>query len=256
MRYELIERLKRDFQDEEARYAYVEDFLNSHIAIQLKGLRELRQLSQEQLAARFGTKQSGISRLENVNYSSWKVETLRKLARALGVRLRISFEEFGTLIEEIDDLGNAIKRREFKDDPVFSKQREAETKAAQSAPFQRLVEWGAFQNTEAAPYVGDMERATKAIKSFCESQGWLGPADAFKKVAIALRVANPQNGLIADPEKVTENALQASKGADAARVSGVTNIGPWLKRAISAVDDTQPNQDMKGGRPSGRRKSA
>src|ERR1017187_6580938 len=90
MRHELVERMKRDFQDEEARYAYVEDFMNSHIAIQIKGVRKFRQLSQEQLAKRFGTQQSGISRLENVNYSSWEVETLRKVARALGVRLRIS----------------------------------------------------------------------------------------------------------------------------------------------------------------------
>jgi transcriptional regulator with XRE-family HTH domain len=121
MRHELVERMKRDFQDEEARYAYVEDFMNSHIAIQIKGVRKFRQLSQEQLAKRFGTQQSGISRLENVNYSSWEVETLRKVARALGVRLRISFEEFGTLIDEIDDLDNAVRRREFKDDPVLSK---------------------------------------------------------------------------------------------------------------------------------------
>src|ERR1700753_157640 len=96
---QLVEELKQSFTNEEFRYSYVESLLNSQLAAQLKVLREERDLTQEQLADKIGTKQAGISRLENVNYSSWKTETLRKLARALGVRLKISFEEFGTLPE-------------------------------------------------------------------------------------------------------------------------------------------------------------
>ena len=119
MRTGLIERFKTDFQIEEARYAYAEDFLNTYVAAQIKNLREDRELSQERLAELVGTKQSGISRLENVNYSSWKVETLRKLARALGVRLRISFEEFGTLILEIETFDKNLAPRRFEDDPTF-----------------------------------------------------------------------------------------------------------------------------------------
>ena len=76
-------------------------------------------MSQQELADAIGTKKSGISRLENANYSSWKVETLRKLARAFGVRLRISFEEFGTLIPEIEGLEKRLRPRKFEDDPVF-----------------------------------------------------------------------------------------------------------------------------------------
>jgi len=115
-----VERFREDFQNEEARYACVEDFLNCYVAAQIKNLREERGLSQEQLAAAIGTKQSGISRIENVNYSSWKVGTLRKLARALGLRLRISFEEFGTLSSEIENFRKSLSLRSFAQDPVFN----------------------------------------------------------------------------------------------------------------------------------------
>src|SRR5947208_1173885 len=97
---ELLENLREDFKDEDARYAYVEAYLNASIAAQIKKHRG--DLSQQELAEKVGTKQSGVSRLENVAYSSWKVDTLRKLARAFGLRLQISFEEFGTLAPEIE----------------------------------------------------------------------------------------------------------------------------------------------------------
>jgi hypothetical protein len=45
--------------------------------------------------------------LEKADYATWKIETLRKLARAFGVRLRISFDEFGTLPPDL-----RIHRRE------------------------------------------------------------------------------------------------------------------------------------------------
>jgi len=118
---QLLDRLRKDFQDEDARYGYTEAFLNAFVAAQIKTLREYQELSQVRLGEMIGTKQSGISRLENVNYSSWKVQTLRKLARALGVRLRISFEEFGTLIPEVERFKKeTLRRREFKKDPVFN----------------------------------------------------------------------------------------------------------------------------------------
>lgn len=106
--------------DEEYRYAYAEDFLNTYIATQIRVLRDQREMTQGQLAEAIGTKQSGISRLENVNYSNWKTETLKKIARAFGVRLRISFESFGSLLgEDATFSRDALKRAKFEDDPAF-----------------------------------------------------------------------------------------------------------------------------------------
>jgi transcriptional regulator with XRE-family HTH domain len=112
--------LREELRDEEYRYAYAEDFLNTFVATQIKVIREQRDLTQDELAELIGTKQSGISRLENVNYKSWKTETLRKIARALGVRLKISFETFGSLIDDgVRFSADSLQRAEFSEDPVF-----------------------------------------------------------------------------------------------------------------------------------------
>lgn len=113
--------LRKEFADEEYRYAYAEDFLNTYVATQIRVLREQRGMKQEELAERIGTKQSGISRLENVNYSSWKTESLRKIARALGVRLRISFETFGSLLDETTKFSrDGLQRETFEKDSAFA----------------------------------------------------------------------------------------------------------------------------------------
>lgn len=129
---QLLERLRKDLQNEDARYAYADSVVNAFISAQIKNLREDRELSQQQLADLIGTKQSGISRLEKADYSAWKVATLRKLARAFGVRLSIGFEEFGTLI---DDVAGFKKKRllpcKFEDDPVFNQS--TNTEETQSA---------------------------------------------------------------------------------------------------------------------------
>jgi transcriptional regulator with XRE-family HTH domain len=118
---DLVNDLEGLFQDEEARYAYAESFSNANIAAQIKLLRENAAMNQGQLAQAMGTKQSGVSRLENVNYSAWKIETLRKIARVFGVRLKVSFEEFGTIIDEVQGFTkrNLLPRR-FEDDPAFN----------------------------------------------------------------------------------------------------------------------------------------
>src|SRR5580693_8616767 len=98
--------------------------MNSWVAAQIKVLREQRGLSQQELAELLGTQQAGISRLENTGYAAWKVQTLARLARAFDVRLRISFEEFGTLPDELDKFGREfLKRNSYPNDSVFHGQR-------------------------------------------------------------------------------------------------------------------------------------
>jgi len=50
-------------------------------------------LTQRQLAEKIGTSASQISRLESFNYSRMKVDTLVRIAEALGMRLAVSFQE-------------------------------------------------------------------------------------------------------------------------------------------------------------------
>lgn len=117
---ELLERLKGDFQDAESRYAYADSVANAFVSAQIKALREDRDLSQEELAELIGTKQSGVSRLERTDYSAWKIETLRRLAKAFGVRLRIGFEEFGTIGNDLGSFNlRQLAPKRFEDDPAF-----------------------------------------------------------------------------------------------------------------------------------------
>src|ERR1035437_4083999 len=110
--------LRRELRDQEYSEGYAESFLNACVATQIKVLREQREMSQPQLANLIGTTQSGISRIENVNYSSWNVGTLKKLARAFNVRLKVSFEPYGTLPEEVDNFSrNALERPSRDVDP-------------------------------------------------------------------------------------------------------------------------------------------
>ena len=54
--------------------------------------REKAGLTQEQLAKRIGTKQPALSRLERGGFNRATVETLRKIAEALDVRLVVRLE--------------------------------------------------------------------------------------------------------------------------------------------------------------------
>ena len=113
--------LKQDLENEEYRYAYAEDFLNTWVATQIVTLREQRGMSQTRLGELIGTKQPGVSRLEDINHSTWKTETLKRIARALGVRLKITFETFGDLlIEDERFCRDFLKRPDFKADPAFA----------------------------------------------------------------------------------------------------------------------------------------
>ncbi len=117
---ELIERLCRDLHNENLRHVYADAITNAFVSAQIKGLREQRNLSQEELGALIGTQQSGVSRLEKTDYSAWKVETLRKLAKAFGGRLPIRFEGFGSLVDEITGFTDEhLLPATFENDPIL-----------------------------------------------------------------------------------------------------------------------------------------
>lgn len=117
---ELTEIYLKEFHDADTRHIYAENFLNTYIATQLKVLREDRQWTQSKLAEEAGMKQERISVLENVNYESWSVKTLKRLAKAFDLRLSIKFESFGSFLTDYDGFNReTLKRPSFDKDPVF-----------------------------------------------------------------------------------------------------------------------------------------
>jgi transcriptional regulator with XRE-family HTH domain len=107
-----VERLRQELKDPEMSEGYAESFLDSFIATQIKVLRERDGLSQRGLAALIGTRQGVISRIENVNYSKWNVTTLKKLGRAFRVRVKVSFETYGSLLNEVASFSRESLERE------------------------------------------------------------------------------------------------------------------------------------------------
>lgn len=114
------EELIENFADKEYRESYAEDYLNTTIATQLRVIREQRGLTQAQLADAVGTKQTAISRIENVNNVARNIGTLEAIAFELGCRLKVTFETFGSLIEEsLHFSREALQRPSFEEDPVL-----------------------------------------------------------------------------------------------------------------------------------------
>jgi len=113
-------RLLKRFRDREYRHSYMESFLDSLIATQIRTLREREELSQKELAEKIGTTQPAISRLERADHSAWGLKTLRALARAFDVALSVRFISFGDAIDEIEGFrADRLIRPSFSADPVF-----------------------------------------------------------------------------------------------------------------------------------------
>ncbi len=116
----LQENLKDRLRDREYRHAYADEVLNTSLASQIRVLRDQRGLSQHDLADKLRTKQSAISRFESADYNRWSLATLRKLAEAFDVRVRISFEPFGTLWQDVANCDKEhLERPAFEEDPEF-----------------------------------------------------------------------------------------------------------------------------------------
>jgi len=145
---ELTKNWIREFQDKETRHIYAENFLNTFIATQLKVLREDREWTQQQLAEETGMKQERISVLEDVNYESWTIKTLKRFAWAFDLVLSIKFENFGTFLKDYDSFSrDNLKRLSFDKDPVFHPELSpkavvARTGTGKMAQFARSVSTG------------------------------------------------------------------------------------------------------------------
>jgi transcriptional regulator with XRE-family HTH domain len=106
------------------RYAVNKAFSEVRIGKQLKASREqsAEPLTQLKVAAMAGMKQSRISELEGMNYSSWSISTLERLAKALGVGFTYSFVRWNEVAADIaKGLGSDILGiTPFDEEPAFS----------------------------------------------------------------------------------------------------------------------------------------
>jgi len=86
-------------QDPEFREYYLDQKANSDIAKAIIGARMEKNLSQKDLAALTGIAQADISRFERCDGSP-SVRTLKKLAKGLGMAVKIEFVPIETVLAE------------------------------------------------------------------------------------------------------------------------------------------------------------
>jgi transcriptional regulator with XRE-family HTH domain len=133
---ELRGNLREEFHDKQYRHAYADDSLNTYIATQIKVLREQQRLTQKELADLTGMAQPRIAVLEDINYSSWSINTLRRIAEAFDLRLSVKFETFSSLIPEIETFSReSLERAPFDKDTWFHRKdvQQAETSILKAA---------------------------------------------------------------------------------------------------------------------------
>lgn len=120
-----LESLKQEFRDNKDdkryRHAYADESLNMTVATQIKVLRQQRDWDQRQLAEEANMKQSMISRYEDVNYSSWTISTLKRLAEAFDVIIDVRFRSFRDMVSDTCSFSReSLEVVEFSKDPFFS----------------------------------------------------------------------------------------------------------------------------------------
>jgi transcriptional regulator with XRE-family HTH domain len=119
-----VKTLRQDFidnkDDKDYRNAYADESLNITIATQIKVLREQRGWYQKDLADKANMKQSMISRFEDVNYASWSISTLKRLAEAFDVILDVRFRSFKDLVIDTCSFSReSLQVPEFRKDQFF-----------------------------------------------------------------------------------------------------------------------------------------
>lgn len=98
--------MNKDFDDKEYRDAFVEEFLQTGVAFQIRALRQREKWSQEELGKKAGKPQSVISRLEDPDYGKVTLSTLLSMASLFDVALLVRFVSFGELWARTNDLSD------------------------------------------------------------------------------------------------------------------------------------------------------
>ena len=96
--------LFESFQDKDYRDIFVEEHIGVGLAHQIRALRDKYGWTQEELSNRAGKKQPVIAQLENPDYGSYTIKTLKTLASAFDVALQVNFVSFRDLIKRAANL--------------------------------------------------------------------------------------------------------------------------------------------------------
>lgn len=125
--------LIKQLKDKEYRDAFVSEHIDTGIPFQIRALRKQRKWKQKDLADHAGKQQEQISRLENPNYASFTLTTLKELASVFDVGLIVRFAPISELvIWELVLTSESLEVASFDQDYYFQ-ERPEETSSDQFA---------------------------------------------------------------------------------------------------------------------------
>jgi transcriptional regulator with XRE-family HTH domain len=88
-------------RDTEYRPLFVAERLRSSVALQIRALRQERNMTQAQLGDAIGMAQTWISKLEDPDYGKMTVATLLRLAQTFDTDIEIKFRPFSKMLDTI-----------------------------------------------------------------------------------------------------------------------------------------------------------
>lgn len=110
----------QEFSARDARSDYAAGLLDSFLALQIKTLRQQRNLSQSELADRAKKHPSQIAAMEQIDFSGWEISTLQQLATAFDLALVVKFEPFCRFLEEVLPVERSVlEKASFPEEPAF-----------------------------------------------------------------------------------------------------------------------------------------
>jgi transcriptional regulator with XRE-family HTH domain len=117
---EIQEELMTELRDPDYRHGYAGEYLDMVLARQIRALRKQRGMTQQQLADAIGSKQPFISEIEDEEYGSLSISTLKVLAGAFDTYLDVKFTSFGDLVKSIGHTSmQDLQVPTFDEDPFF-----------------------------------------------------------------------------------------------------------------------------------------
>ncbi len=97
--------LLQSFRDEEYRRLFVEERVRASVALQIRALRQQRDMTQAKLGLAIGMAQTWVSKLEDPEYGKMTVATLLRLAGAFDADIEIKFRPFSRTLASLPAQG-------------------------------------------------------------------------------------------------------------------------------------------------------
>ena len=95
------EQLLASWRDKEYRQAFMEERVRSSLALQVRALRDQRNLTQVAFGKLLNKAQAWVSKLENPEYGKMSVATLLEVAKAFDCDLEIRFRPFSDTLSRL-----------------------------------------------------------------------------------------------------------------------------------------------------------